>query len=494
MFLASCPGIAALARGVLGNLTLPAFAPTAASPGGALWDDPEPERAAILRGGPILTMDDAQPVGEALAIRGSTILGVGSLTEVKRHYTPGTEIIDLAGHAVLPGFVEPHVHVLESALVAAGLATDAAAELCEQEPERVAELGARALREFAMRGCTTVYDAGIGQLAGAAEHRLLGALARAPGAPVRVRGAFTPELATTLGEAPGAGDEHYDVVGISYRADGSIEDFAAALGEPYLNGRPGATLAHEEAELREALRVWRDAGWQLVVHAEGDRATEQVLRCFEALLGDRSAAMPLPVRAGELPPMGGGAGAAAGVRGLARDDGSPMLHRIERFAVVRDEQIARAAALGLSVSHAINQVYYLGEVFRDQLLGRERAAHIHSLRRDLEHGVVSSCHSDAPAAPADPCLALRTATTRLMRDSDDVLGPFQQLTLDEALRTLTVNPARQVLLGDRVGALRPGMLADLVVLDRDPREVAPERLHELRVVETWLGGRRQRWG
>ncbi len=320
----------------------------------------------ILRGGPILTMDDAHPVGEALAIRGSTILGVGSLTEVKRHYTPGTEIVDLAGHAVLPGFVEPHVHVLASALATAGISPDAAAGLCEREPKRVAELGACALRELAMRGCTTVYDAGIGQLAGAAEHRLLGALARAPSAPIRVRGAFTPELATALGVAPGAGDEHYDVVGISYQADGSIEDFTAALGEPYLNGFPGGPLVHEEAELREALRVWRDAGWQLVVHSEGDRATEQVLRCFEALL---------------------------------EEDGPVVLggpHRIERFAVVRDEQIARAAALGLSVSHAINQIYYMGESLRDQVLGRERAAHIHSLRRDLEHGLVSSCHSDTP--------------------------------------------------------------------------------------------------
>jgi predicted amidohydrolase YtcJ len=80
-----------------------------------------------------------------------------------------------------------------------------------------------------------------------------------------------------------------------------------------------------------------------------------------------------------------------------------------------------------------------------------------------------------------------------MRDSDDVLGPFQQLDLTQALATVTCNPARQALLGGRVGVLRPGMLADLVVLDRDPREVAPERLHELRVLETWLGGRRQRW-
>jgi predicted amidohydrolase YtcJ len=502
MFLASCPGIAALVRGVLGNLTIPAFAPTAASPGGAPQDDAEPERAAILRGGTILTMDDAHPVGEALAIRGSTILGVGSLTEVKRHYTPGTEIIDLAGHAVLPGFVEPHVRVLEKALAAAGIAADAAAGLCEQEPERVAELGAFALRELAMRGCTTVYDTGIGQLAGAAEHRLLGALARAPDCPVRLRGAFTPELATALGAMPGAGDECYDVVGISYRADGSIEDFGAALGEPYLNGHPSGVLTHEEAELREAMRSWCDAGWQLVVHSEGDLATEQVLRCFEAILSDQPTAAWLPARAGELPPVGGGAAVESG--GHVGGERSAVLHRIERFAVVSDEQIARAAALGLSVSHAINQVYYCGERLRDQVLGRERAAHIHSLRRDLQHGVLSSCHSgDAPAvsgdvpvpaAQVDPCLALRTATTRLMRDSDDVLGPFQQLTLDEALRTLTVNPARQVLLGDRVGMLRPGMLADLVVLDRDPREVAPERLHELRVIETWLGGRRQRWG
>jgi predicted amidohydrolase YtcJ len=464
MFLASCPGIAALARGVLGNLTLPAFAPTAAAPGGTPLDDADPAHAAILRGGPILTMDDTHPVGEALAIRGSTILGVGSLTEVKRHYTPGTEIIDLAGHAVLPGFIEPHVHLLANALATAGIATGAAAGLCEEAPERVTELGASALRELAMRGCTTVYDAGIGQLAGAAEHRLLGSLARMPGAPVRVRGAFTPELAATLGVAPRAGDEHYDVVGISYKADGPIEDFAAALEEPYLNGRPSGTLAYEEAELREELRGWLEGGWQLVVNSAGDLATEQVLRCFEALFAEYGAVAI----------------------------GGP--HRIERFTVVHDEQIARAATLGLSVSHAINQVYYLGESLRDEMLGRERAAHVHSLRRDLEHGVLSSCHSDAPATPVDPCLALRTATTRLMRDSDDVLGPFQQLTLDEALRTLTVNPARQVLLGDRVGMLRPGMLADLVVLDRDPRDVAPERLHELQVLETWLGGRRQRWG
>jgi predicted amidohydrolase YtcJ len=490
MRVASHPGVAALVRGVLGNLAIPAFAPAVApaNTGARFSRAPEPERAVILRGGPILTVDEANPVGEALAIRGSTILGVGSLTEVKRHYTPGTEIVDLEGHAVLPGFVEPHVHVLESALAAADIDRDDAAGLLEEAPERAAELGAHTLREFARRGCTTVYDPGIGLLGGLAEHELLRSLASASEAPVRLRGAFTPELAAALGASPGDGDERYDVVGIAHWADGPVQDFAAALGEPYLNGRGEGQLLHEEAELREALRVWHDAGWQLVVHASGDRAIGQALRCYAAILAE----------GWDAPAVGASAGVEARPPEIHSPTARPSVrppahHRIEHFTLAADEQIAQAAALGLSVSHTIDDVYFWGEAFRDHVLGPERAARVHSLHRDLDQGLTSSCHSDSPLYPVAPCLTLRTATTRLMRDSDDVLGPFQQLKLDEALRTLTRNPAEQVLLGDRVGSLRPGMLADLVVLDRDPREVAPERLHELRVLETWLGGRRQRW-
>jgi predicted amidohydrolase YtcJ len=447
MCVAYSPGIAALARGVLGNLAAPSFAPTEtplatrAADGSGVGAD----RAVILRGGPILTIDGARPVAEALAIRGSKILAVGSATEVKRHYTAATEIVDLEGRAVLPGFVEPHVQVVSSALAAAGIGSDAA-DLFRDAPDRVAEL--------------------------------LRALARDADAPVRVRGAFTPELATALGAAPGAGDERYDVVGIAYWADGSVQDFTAALDEPYLEGRGTGRLNHEEHQLCEAMRAWHHAGWQLVVHSNGDRASEQVLRCFEEIL------------APERLQIAGVCG-----EGAAFESGGPagVRHRIEHFTVASDEQAARAAALGLSLSHTINHVYFWGETFRDHVLGVERAAQIHALARDVEHGICSSCHSDSPVSPVDPLLALRTATTRLMRDSDDVLGPFQQLDLAQALRTVTCNPARQVLLGDRVGTLRPGMLADLVVLDRDPREVAPERLHELQVLETWLGGRRQRW-
>ncbi len=414
----------------------------------------EPERAIILRGGPIFTIEGSTPVAEALAIRGREILAVGSATEVKRHYTPATEIVDLKGRAVLPGFVEPHLHIVATALADAGEALDS--------PERLAELCAGTLRRFAASGCTTVYDAGIGEVAGAAEHDVLRALAQAPDAAVRVRGAFTPELARALGAAPGGGDERYDVVGIAHRVDGLLEDCAAALTEPYLGDRGTGELDRDEAGLREAMGAWHRAGWQLLARASGDRAIDQALDVYEALLAED-----------------GGRG--------------EVCHRIEHCAVAREDQISRAAALGLSVSHTIDDIYSRGARLRDELLGRERAARIHPLRSDAERGLCGSCSSDSPRSAVDPCLCLRTAVIRLLRDSDDVLGPAQQLDLAGALRTVTCNPARQVGLGDRVGSLRPGMLADLVVLDRDPRATDLEQLQELRVLETWLGGRRQRW-
>ncbi len=462
------PGVAALAQSALGSLTTRVFAPPAASAGG-VGRPPVPERAVILRGAPILTMDESAPVVEALAIRGSTILEVGSLTEMKRHYTTSTEIVDLEGCAVLPGFVEPHAHVLGTALaddlgptrpLAEGERLPASAGEPRADADALVEAIGATLEAFARRGCTTVYDTAIGLRAGAAEHELLGALARAPDAPVRVRGALVPELVDELGVAPGEGDERYDVVGVAYWADGSFRDRAAAVSEPYLEGGRGA-LAHGEQELREAMRARHCAGWQVVAHACGDRAIEQVLSCYEAILAEES---PTPAR-----------------------------HRIEHFTLAREDHVARVAQLGLGVSHAINQLYFCGARLRDELLGPERAAHAHALRRELEHGVLCACHSDSPLSPVDPCLTLRTATTRLMHGSEDVLGPFQQLTLAQALRTVTVTPAAHVGLEGRVGALRPGMLADLVVLDRDPRATAPERLGEIRVLETWLGGRRQRW-
>lgn len=575
MCVACSPGVSVLARG-LGVAAGGGFALASADAGaGAVaGSSRHPEPAIVLHGGPILTMDRTRPRVQALAVRGDTLVAAGTREEVRRAAGAGARLLDLGGRAVLPGFVEPHVHLIMSSLaahwwldvspiarpsreavlaavheasaaardswvvgfgydpsrlppdypelgaddldVAAGdvpvfivnqsghiayvnhAALNAAgvgdatpdppagsyvrddagrltgvlhespsyapflASLPLPSAQEIAGLAATTLRDWAAQGCTTVYDAGVGMFDAKGDAALLRTLATAADAPLRVRGALVPEAVDALGARPGAGDERFNLVGVKFWADGSTQGFTGAVVEPFPGEKGAGTLNYEEADLLAAMARFHAAGWQLLVHSNGDRATDQVLRVYAELLS----AQPLV----------------------------DVRHRIEHFTVGREDQIAAAASLGLSVSHTIGHVHYWGASFRDHVLGRARAQRIHALRSDLANGIVSSCHSDSPVTPVNPRLYARTAATRLIRGGDEVLGPDQTITVEEALETITINPAHHVLLDDRVGSLVAGKLADLVVLDRDPLTVPAERIDELAVLETWVGGRRQVWG
>ena len=87
-----------------------AMATYAAAP--AAWADDDGRADVIFHNGPILTMEDRAPRAQALAVRGDRILAVGAAAEVRGHAGPKTRMIDLAGRALLPGFIDPHVHTV----------------------------------------------------------------------------------------------------------------------------------------------------------------------------------------------------------------------------------------------------------------------------------------------------------------------------------------------------------------------------------------------
>jgi predicted amidohydrolase YtcJ len=202
-------------------------------------------------------------------------------------------------------------------------------------------------------------------------------------------------------------------------------------------------------------------GWQLVVHANGDRAIDQVLDVYETILDGKSAA----------------------------DRG----HRIDHFTVAREDQVIKAAALGVGISHTIGHIHYWGRAFREHVLGPERAERILPLAEDFRLGAGASLHSDSPVTPVFPLLYLRSAVTRLIGEDGPVLGEAQRITLAEALETVTWRAAEHARLGGSAGRLKEGMNADLVILDRDPHDVEPADLHMLEVTETWVAGRRRQW-
>jgi predicted amidohydrolase YtcJ len=529
--------------------------------------------SAILHGGPVVTMTDLQ--ADAIALRDGKVLAVGSWDEVAVHRSKWTEIVDLDGRAVLPGFVEPHVHLIFTALTenlcvdtspiavpTKDAALAALNEACERaprgewvlgfgfdpsrlfpdhpgltaddlesasggrpvfvlnqsghigyvnhaalaaasidsttpdppaasyvrdadgrptgelheppafaafaqyfprpSPKQIAELCRKTMSRWASRGCTSVFDCGIGSVAGAGDVALMRALAGEPESTLRLGGALVAEVATAIGARPEGGDDEVGMGAIKFWADGSTQGFTGAVTEPFLGDHGSGVLNHTTDELTERMRGFDRDGWQLIVHANGDRAIDQVLDVYEKILEGRT----------------------------ARDRG----HRIDHFTVARQDQVTRAATLGVGVSHTIGHVHYWGRAFREYVLGTERAERILPLAEDFRLGSGASLHSDSPVTPVFPLLYLRTAVTRLIGEHGPVLGEAQRITLDQALEAITWRAAEHARLGASAGRLAAGMNADLVVLDRDPHDVDPAELHQLEVTETWLGGRRGEWG
>jgi predicted amidohydrolase YtcJ len=207
------------------------------------------------------------------------------------------------------------------------------------------------------------------------------------------------------------------------------------------------------AALEDVVRRAARAGWPVAVHAIGDGANRSALDAFEA----------------------------------TRDEWEPrgLRPRIEHAQLLAPEEVERFAAIGVSASVQFSHAPSDRDLADRLWEGREGAYAYRSL---ADAGARLANGSDAPVEELDP-LAGIVAGVRRTLDERPPWRPEQALTLDEALHATCIAPAwleREEL---RRGMLRPGMLADLVVLDRDPYECTPEELCELKVVATMVGGR-----
>ncbi|MGE0815261.1 MAG: amidohydrolase [Vicinamibacterales bacterium] len=240
---------------------------------------------------------------------------------------------------------------------------------------------------------------------------------------------------------------------VKFLADGGLSGATAALSLPYRHADTRGVLRFDRAELEALCKESHDAGWRIATHAIGDVTIEQVLDIYEAL--------------GPHP------------RGLR--------HRIEHFGLPSAAQLARAARLGVVAVPQAIFLLELGRNFReylpDALLPR-----CYPLRAMLDAGVTVALSSDAPVVGDDnPLSGMAAAVLRRDRDGRTLL-PEQALTAAEALDAYTSGAAEAVGLEDRLGTITKGRWADLAVLTGNPLTTPAERLSELSVEMTLLGG------
>jgi predicted amidohydrolase YtcJ len=159
--------------------------------------------------------------------------------------------------------------------------------------------------------------------------------------------------------------------------------------------------------------------------------------------------------------------------------------------MLHDEQIARMRALGVSASFLIGHVHFWGVWMRDRVFGPERVRHLNRARSAEAAGVGVTLHSDFPVTDPDPLHMIEMAVTRrTWWEPEFVLNPDERISVEAAIRAVTSEAAWQLFSEHEIGSIEPGKLADLVILERDPRRVVPDQIGRIRVLETWMDGRR----
>jgi predicted amidohydrolase YtcJ len=251
-----------------------------------------------------------------------------------------------------------------------------------------------------------------------------------------------------IGVSSGLGDSYLRVGYIKAFMDGTLGSQTARM----LDGS-GVQIT-SRAELEDIVRRSARAGFPVAVHAIGDLANREALDAFEATQPDWR-------------PRG-------------------FRPRIEHAQLLSPEDVPRFAALGVAASVQFSHAPSDRDL-ADRFWG-DRTGGAYAYRSLLDAGTHVVNGSDAPIEELEPLAGIAAGVLRTI-DERPAWHPEQRVTIDEAVHATCVAPTWLEGAERRRGRLLPGQLADLVVLDRDPFDCAPEDLPEIGVVATMVGGR-----
>ena len=531
----------------------------------------------IFLGGDIITVDDNNPEAQAVAVRNGKILAIGSETEVLKYEGSNTEVIDLKGNTLLPGFIDIHTHPILSAktaetidisgfnhknqaevmeslkkgieeksrgewVIAYGwdpailrnLEAPTLDELDQMAPENplfiiaqtqhsgfansltleaagitkdtpdpeggyfdkdengeltglIVEVGAmtklvnaapqyprsaylylltKQMETYSKAGYTTIVAPGLQPLI--PKHiQSLQEVAEHPNAPVRV---LTYPLFDRLEKTdfkPSEGNQKFKVLGPKFWIDGSPYAGGMAMNEPYLDNeftrnklgiKPGEKghLTYDDERLFFLVDKFHKEGWQIAAHIQGERAAKQFLDAVE------KAQQSFP-----------------------RKD---YRHRMEHNALVTSEQLKRAFRLGVTPSFYIDHIYYYGDALKEVIVGPKRASRFMPINSAKKAGHRFTIHTDSPSSPIGVLREMRVAVTRKTRSGKYVLGRDEAITVDDAIKAVTINAAWQIFEEDTRGSLKVGKLADFTVLSRNIKKIPPEEWKSVEIIGTYLSG------
>lgn len=242
--------------------------------------------------------------------------------------------------------------------------------------------------------------------------------------------------------------------GVKFFADDSFLSLGMVMQNPgYTDGRQGIFITPPD-QMVETFRPWWEAGFQIHVHTNGNGGNEATINALDGL-------MRLKPRA---------------------DHRFTLTH----YGMSTPEMARRLSRLGGVVSVNPYYLYYRSE-FNAPYVGSDRAYTAARLKTLVDAGVPTALHTDTPVAPPFPLEEVWIAVNRFGL-SGKVRGPEERITVDQALRMVTIDAAFSLGVEDKVGSIAPGKFADFAVLEEDPYMVPKQKIRDIKVWGTIVGG------
>jgi predicted amidohydrolase YtcJ len=256
------------------------------------------------------------------------------------------------------------------------------------------------------------------------------------------------------GVRSGFGDDMLRIGAVKFLADGSASERTMHMSKPY-RGRPDdyGILRMDQSQIDEAVQDAVASGFRVGIHANGDVAIDMTLNAYERVLKDWKGPNPR--------------------------------FRIEHCSLVNPALIARIKAAGVIPTPFYTYAYYHGEKWAEY--GEVTMNWMFAHRSFLDAGIPVGPASDFTPGPFEPLMAIQSMVTRKDK-TGRIWGPKQRISVDEALRICTMNGAYASFEENLKGSLTAGKLADFVILEHDPHDVDADRIMEIRVLRTVMGG------
>lgn len=521
--------------------------------------------------GNIITMDEAKPKASALAVKNGSVLAVGETEEMLKLKTAETEVIDLAGKTMMPGFVESHTHTTGYGinLLQVDLRPDVAPtiedflakikEAVDQTPKgewirgwgwddsRLKErrnptreeidqvapdhpvflkrtcghVSVANSKAFEMSGVTKdtpdpsgghiQLDPETGELTGILQELAQG-LIKIPKITTEdiIRGlrlaqkdyakwgittlhdmstqrhdmqAFqmldeTDELTVrvrpwiwamanesreglldemlTLGMRSNMGTEMVKIQGMKFMLDGSVGGRTAATAEPYEDDESCGILYYDKEEVAPYMKRALEGGLRVAIHGIGERSIDVAIDSFK--------------EAHEVV------------------DISKMRNRIEHCALPTEGHLQTMKELNMIAASSIGFIYHLGDSYIRNL-GPERMKRVYPHKTFKEYGIVAPGNSDLPVTHGNPWIGIYAAVTR-KTVSGQVADNVQNISVYDAIKAYTVDAAYSSFEEDTLGSIKENAHADFMVVSDDPFEIDEEKLKDIVVEKTYLGGKK----